>query len=74
MQLDPNTRAADESELRLPRASAESPDYAQLRADVAARLGRACADMTPETFDALVNDVCAMKVRWAQRSLSQRDD
>jgi hypothetical protein len=37
-----------------------------LRADVAERLRRVCADMPPTDFAALVEDICAMKLRWQQ--------
>jgi hypothetical protein len=40
--------------------------YAQLHVDVAGRLRRVCEHMPAEQFDALVRDICALKVRWAQ--------
>ena len=49
-------------------------EYAQLRADGASRLSRVCGDMPAEAFDALVEDICAMKIRWAQKTAFGRDD
>lgn len=49
-------------------------EYAHLRADVATRLSRVCGDMAPDAFDALVDEICAVKVRWARRSSLGRDD
>ena len=38
---------------------------ARLTADVAARLRPACAAMPPADFDALVDDLGRLKLRWA---------
>jgi hypothetical protein len=38
---------------------------ARLTADVAARLRPACAAVPPADFDALVDDVVRLKLRWA---------
>ena len=39
--------------------------YAALRSDVQARLREVCGGMAPDAFAQLVDDVCAMKLRWA---------
>jgi hypothetical protein len=39
---------------------------ARLTADIAARLRPACAAMPPATFDALVEDIARLKLRWAE--------
>jgi hypothetical protein len=39
---------------------------ARLTADVAARLGPACAGMPTADFDALVDDIARLKLRWAE--------
>jgi hypothetical protein len=47
-------------------------EYTRLRAAVATRLRRVCGEMAPEAFDALVDEICAMKVRWAQSEARRR--
>ena len=37
----------------------------RVKADVAARLRPVCADLPTAEFDALVNDIARLKVRWA---------
>lgn len=39
---------------------------ARLTADIAARLRPVCAAMPPADFDALVNDIARLKLRWAE--------
>jgi hypothetical protein len=57
-----------------PEPSVPAEEHALLRTDVAARLSRVRGDMSSEAFDALVDDICAMKVRWARQSTVRRDD
>jgi hypothetical protein len=47
-----------------------------ITADVAARLGRVCADMPAETFAALVRRIALFNFRWGVRDghLAPRDD
>jgi hypothetical protein len=45
-----------------------------LRANIAERLRRVCDDMTPEAFDALVDRIHAMKVRWRGHGGPYYDD
>jgi hypothetical protein len=51
-------------------AAGVDPADVALRADVTTRIRRVCADMSPDAFDLLVRDICAMKRRWAGRSES----
>lgn len=44
----------------------------QMRADVTRRLQRVCADMSPQQFATLVNDICARKLRWAEDASPSR--
>lgn len=38
-----------------------------LRSDVEVRLRRVCADMPPETFDSVVSELVAFRLRWELR-------
>jgi hypothetical protein len=53
--------------------TARQPGEAEIRADIAKRLLAVCDHMTPEAFDALVQDICAMKARWRSRGRSYQD-
>lgn len=50
-----------------------TPDeqLARLRVDVAKRLRGVCADLPSDEFDALVEDICAMKLRWSLDARAQ---
>ena len=63
----PPARALPTSPAPVSRATTESAAAAAaaVRADVAARLRRVCADMPIEAFEHLVDDICARKRRWA---------
>ena len=52
-----------------PAVALDDPRLARLRADVTARLARACADLSPAAFDELVADICAMQLRWDPHAL-----
>ena len=73
MQIEPRPPEKDTADLGR-SLSGPGVEYAQLRADVATRLSRVCREMAPEAFDALVDDICAMKVRWARKSSLGSDD
>lgn len=73
MHGEPTLPEAVSAKLR-PVRPAPAVEYTQLRADVAARLGRVCGDMPPEAFEALVDDIWAMKVRWARTATAGRGD
>ncbi len=47
--------------------ASDDPDASGLRADVAARLRRACAHLDASSFADLVHEVVAFKRRWARR-------
>jgi len=55
-----------------PLTASADPRYEALRVDVAARLRHVCAHMTPEQFDAMVHDICLMKIRWDDDSAVTR--
>ena len=67
MYSEPPTPETGVGDLRQkPSDPALKPE--QLRADIAARLGRVRGEMEAAAFDALVDDICAMTVRWARKS------
>ena len=71
MHVEPTPGTTDTADLRQ-MPSARAADTAPLRAGIAARLSRVRGDLSSEAFDALVDDICAMKVRWAREL--RRDD
>ena len=73
MHIEPSSFETDTADVRR-KASAPAAEYVQLRVDLSTRLGRVCGDMPPEAFEALVDDICAMKVRWARTSAVGRGD
>ena len=73
MHIEPTPPVLERADA-LRKPSALSPNYGQLRADLSSRLSRVCGDMPPEAFDALVDEICAMKVRWAQSPTRGRVD
>jgi len=48
------------------RHLAPAVQLARLTADIAARLRPVCAAMEPATFDALIQDIARLKLRWAE--------
>ena len=61
--LPPHPRIAGD------RSVSRGPDwdalgYAALRADVEERIRGVCTDMAPDLLAELIDDICAMKVRW----------
>ena len=68
--IRPATHTPDQRPVLAPPAL----DDAKLRTDVAGRLIRVCGDMAPAAFDALVDEISVMKVRWARKRTSGRDD
>lgn len=53
-------------------AEPDVTDAAGRRADVAARLRRACASMTPEQFARVVDAIVARQLRWARQDRLQQ--
>jgi hypothetical protein len=77
MHIEPVPRTTDAADLPRtpsPPTADATQEITQLRTDVATRLRRVCGDMPPAAFDALVDDICAMKVRWARKPTHWRDD
>lgn len=67
VRFSPSTEAAaSEREDGTEPAEAHDARYAAVRADVEARLRRACAGMPSELFDELVSNICSRKLRWAR--------
>jgi hypothetical protein len=65
----PLPRPEDEPPFRTDRPAPSrgraAPKTERLRSEIAARLRASCAHMSPETFEALVDDIVQFKVRWA---------
>ena len=76
MHIEPVPHTRDATDVQTPSASAAdvAQEFAQLRTDVATRLRRVCGDLPPDAFDGLVDDICAMKVRWARKPTHGRSD
>jgi hypothetical protein len=73
MQSQPNPLEANTADSRR-MPSLPAAEYARFRADIASRLSRVCGDMSGETFDVLIDEICEMKIRWARELSFRRDD